>query len=85
MAPCLRGNIGPVTIGGSTALIIIGAILRFGVTWEARYVDLRAIGVILMVAGVAGLLISVALMVSRRRERASTQVYEERSYTEPPS
>jgi hypothetical protein len=76
---------GPVTIGGSTALIIIGAILRFGVTWEARYVDLRAIGVILMVAGVAGLLISVALMVSRRRERASTQVYEERSYTEPPS
>jgi hypothetical protein len=74
-----------VTIGGSTALIIIGAILRFGVTWEARYVDLRAIGVILMVAGVAGLLISVALMVSRRRERASTQVYEERSYTEPPS
>jgi hypothetical protein len=75
----------PVTIGGSTALIIIGAILRFGVTWEARYVDLRAIGVILMVAGVAGLLISVALMVSRRRERASTQVYEERTYTEPPS
>jgi hypothetical protein len=74
-----------VTIGGSTALIIIGAILRFGVTWEARYVDLRAIGVILMVAGVAGLLISVALMVSRRRERASTQVYEERTYTEPPS
>jgi hypothetical protein len=76
---------GPVTIGGSTALIIIGAILRFGVTWEARYVDLRAIGVILMVAGAAGLLISVALLVSRRRERASTQVYEERSYTEPPS
>ena len=74
-----------MTIGGSTALIIIGAILRFGVTWEARYVDLRAIGVILMVAGAAGLLISVALMVSRRRERASTQVYEERSYTEPPS
>jgi hypothetical protein len=74
-----------VTIGGSTALIIIGAILRFGVTWEARYVDLRAIGVILMVAGAAGLLISVALLVSRRRERASTQVYEERSYTEPPS
>ena len=85
MAPCLRGNIGLVTIGGSTALIIIGAILRFGVTWEARYVDLRAIGVILMVAGAAGLLISVALLVSRRRERASTQVYEERSYTEPPS
>ena len=74
-----------MTIGGSTALIIIGAILRFGVTWEARYVDLRAIGVILMVAGAAGLLISVALLVSRRRERASTQVYEERSYTEPPS
>jgi hypothetical protein len=74
-----------VTIGGSSALIIIGAILRFGVTWEAKYLDLKAIGVILMVAGVAGLIISVAFIVSRRHGRAPTQIYEERTYTEPPS
>ena len=63
-----------MTIGGSIALIIIGAILRFGVTWEAKYLDLKAIGVILMVAGAAGLIISVAFIVSRRQRRAPTQI-----------
>ena len=73
-----------MTIGGSIALIVVGAILRFAVTWKGKYVDLQAIGVILMVAGVVGLCVSVALLISRRRSRAGTQVYEERRYTEPP-
>lgn len=74
-----------MTIGGSIALIIIGAILRFAVTWHGKYVNLQAIGVILMVSGVVGLVVSVALLLSRRRARAGTQVYEERRYTEPPA
>ena len=74
-----------MTIGGSIALIVVGAILRFAVTWKGKYVDLQAIGVILMIAGVAGLCVSVALLISRRRARAGTQVYEERRYTEPPA
>ena len=74
-----------MTIGGSIALIVIGAILRFGVTWKPKYLDLEAIGVILMVAGVAGLCVSVGLLIARRRARAGTQVYEERRYTEPPA
>ncbi len=73
-----------MTIGGSIALIVIGAILRFAVTWKPKYVDLEAIGVILMVAGVAGLAVSVALLVSRRRARGATEVYEQRRYVEPP-
>ena len=73
-----------MTIGGSIALIIAGAILRFAVTWNGKYFDLQAIGVILMVAGVVGLCVSVALLISRRRARAGTQVYEQRRYTEPP-
>ena len=73
-----------MTIGGSIALIVVGAILRFAVTWKGKYVDLQAIGVILMVAGVVGLCVSVALLISRRRTRAGAQVYEERRYTEPP-
>jgi len=73
-----------MTIGGSIALIVIGAILRYGVTWKPKYLDLHAIGVILMVAGVVGLAVSVAILVSRRRTRASAQVYEQRRYTEPP-
>lgn len=74
-----------MTIGGSIALIIIGAVLRFAVTWHGKYVNLQAIGVILMVSGVVGLVVSVALLLSRRRARAGTQVYEERRYTEPPA
>jgi hypothetical protein len=40
--------------------------------------------VILMVAGVVGLGVAVGLLISRRRARAGTQVYEERRYMEPP-
>jgi len=75
-----------MTIGGSIALIIIGAILRFAVHVNTTYVDLKAIGVILMISGVIGLIASVAVQVSRQRARArgTTQVYEQRHYTEPP-
>jgi hypothetical protein len=76
---------GTVTIGGSIALIVIGAILRWGVTWKPTNVDLQVIGVILMIAGVVGLIISITLMATRRRGRESAQVYEERRYTEPPA
>jgi hypothetical protein len=74
-----------VTIGGSIALIVIGAILRFGITWKPANVNLEAIGVILMAAGAVGLIISIVILATRRRGRASAQVYEERRYTEPPS
>jgi hypothetical protein len=72
-----------MTIGGSIALIVIGAILRFAVTWTPKYLDLNAIGVILMLAGVACLIVSTYFVVSRRRARASTQVYEQRRYVDP--
>jgi hypothetical protein len=73
-----------VTIGGSIALIVIGAILRWGITWKPVHVDLQIIGVILMIAGAVGLVIAIAFLVMRRRERAAATVYEERRYTEPP-
>jgi hypothetical protein len=73
-----------VTIGGSIALIIIGAILRFAVTWTPNGIDLQVVGVILMIGGVVGLGISLGVLLARRRRAASTQVYEERRYNEPP-
>ena len=73
-----------MTIGGSIALIIIGAILKWGVTWKPANLDLGAIGIILMVGGVAGLVVSITFMVRRSRRTAGAQVYEERRYTEPP-
>jgi hypothetical protein len=74
-----------VTIGGSIALIIVGAILRWGITWKPSHVDLQAIGLILMIAGGAALVMSIVFLVIRRRDRASAEVYEERHYTERPS
>ena len=73
-----------MTIGGSAALIIIGAILRFAVTWSPKNVDLQVIGVILMIGGVAGLCVSIGLMVMKRRQQGSAEVYEQRRYIEPP-
>jgi len=73
-----------MTIGGSIALIAIGAILRWAITWNSVYVDIKAIGVILMIAGVVCLAISIWAVVARRRRRASAEVYEQRRYVEPP-
>ena len=74
----------PVTIGGSIALMMIGAILRFGITWKPAHIDLQIIGVILIIAGAIGLIISLVFL-ARRRGRPRTEVYEERRYTEPPA
>jgi|SRR6266576_5796079 len=75
---------GPVTIGGSIALIIIGAILRFAITWTPKYVNIQAMGVILMLGGIVVLAISLTLFFTRRRSQAGTRVTEQRRYLDPP-
>ncbi len=54
-------------IGGSLALIAIGAVLSFAVSDRISGVDLYTAGIIFMVVGVLGLLIS--LVVGQRTER----------------
>jgi uncharacterized membrane protein YedE/YeeE len=74
-----------MTIGGSILLIVAGAILRYAINWSPNYVDLRLVGLILMIAGVVGLIIALTFLFMRRRgSRPSTEVYEERLYCEPP-
>jgi hypothetical protein len=78
-----------MTIGGSIALIVIGAILRFAISWSPAHIDVQLIGLILMLAGIAALIISLALLTVRRRRVVTrrpgdTEVYEERRYSEPP-
>jgi hypothetical protein len=72
-----------VTIGGSVALIIIGAILRFAIIWKSHYVNIQNMGVILMIGGVTGLAISLGFAVSRRRSQIEDEITERR-YIEPP-
>jgi hypothetical protein len=65
-----------VGIGVSLLLVAAGAILIWGVTGEASGLDVDAIGVILMIVGLAGLVLSLVFwsswggpgFFSRRRE-----------------
>jgi hypothetical protein len=64
-----------MTIGASIFLIAVGAILKYAVTATLSGVNIQTIGVILMVAGVVGLLIGLFLLASGR-SRADGVVYE---------
>lgn len=44
-----------MTFAGSIFLIAVGAILRFATHFHVKGLDLRTIGLILMIAGVVGL------------------------------
>lgn len=66
-----------MTIGGSIALIIVGAILAFAVTYDIAGLDINVIGFILMVGGLIGLL--VGLVIARRdRVTRTTRVVDDR-------
>jgi hypothetical protein len=73
-----------MSAGVSAFLVIVGAILRFAVSWSGSYVDLQVVGVIFMIGGGVGLIASIVVALMRRRGQRSAQVYEERRYTEPP-
>ena len=73
-----------MSIGVSAFLIIAGAILRFAVTWSPDNVNLQVIGVILMISGAVGLVAAVVLLMVKRRNQRSAEVYEERHYIQPP-
>ena len=51
-------------IGVSLILVAVGAILTWAVTAEVSGVDLTTVGVILMVVGIAGALLSLAFWSS---------------------
>jgi hypothetical protein len=61
-----------VSIGASIFLIAAGAIIRYAFTFSIEGVDREALGLILMIAGFAGLGISILylLLTGDRRNRA---------------
>jgi hypothetical protein len=62
------GNACCITIGGSIFLVAVGAILRYAVTDTISGVDLATIGLILMIAGIVGLVISLFMFATARRD-----------------
>ena len=49
-------------IGTSILLIAVGAVLKYAVTASVSGVDIQTVGVILMVAGIIGLVLSLIWM-----------------------
>jgi Domain of unknown function (DUF6458) len=66
-----------MTIGSSIFLIALGAILAFAVNARVAGFSIQTAGVILMGAGVVGLVIGLFLLNSRRARVAERTVYEE--------
>jgi Domain of unknown function (DUF6458) len=62
-----------MTLGTSLLLIAVGAILRFAVTVTTSGFNIHTVGVILMIVGVVGLILSLLYMTMwDRRERVVT-------------
>ena len=56
-----------MTLGVSLLLIAVGAILKFAVTATLAGVSIGTVGVILMVVGIVGLVITLGLQVAGGR------------------
>ena len=67
-----------MTIAAGIFLIAVGAILRYATDFNVRDVEMDTVGLILMIAGVAGLILSFfqEAIWSKRRERVVEQPVE---------
>lgn len=74
------GYRGSMTIGSGIGLMILGAILAFGIEPDAiGGINLQFIGYILMIGGLVGLVIGIAMMSRRAgpRRTSRTEVTEQ--------
>lgn len=76
-----------MTTGSSISLIAIGAILRYAVTATVSGISLQTVGLILIIAGVLGLILSLFYMLAWRPRRGQVvrdRVVERDMYEDPP-
>ena len=77
-----------MTIGAAIFLIAVGAILKFATNVHVQGVSIDTVGLILMIAGTAGLVLGLLqeLIWSRRRKEIppGPAVEERREVREPP-
>jgi heme/copper-type cytochrome/quinol oxidase subunit 2 len=73
-----------MTIGTSILLIAVGAILKYAVTAHVSGINLQTVGVILMLVGILGLILSLLYtFVWSDRARARDPRYDERTRNLP--
>ena len=70
--------------GTSILLIAIGAILRYAVTATVEGVSLQTVGLILMIVGVLGLIVSLFYTLAWAPRRGRGRVVERDPYYEEP-
>ena len=75
-----------MTIGTSILLIAVGAILKYAVTAHVSGIDLQTVGVILMLVGILGLILSLlyTFVWSDRARARSSDPYDDRTRNLPP-
>jgi hypothetical protein len=59
-----------MTIGGSLILIAVGAILRYATNINVKGIEIDTVGLILMIVGIVGFVISVVYEMVSARERS---------------
>src|SRR4029079_3964785 len=63
------GHSGHMTIGASIFLSAVGWILKYAVAVSVQGIEIQTIGLILMIAGVVGLVIGLFLLTQTERRR----------------
>lgn len=73
-------------LGTSLFLVAVGAILRYAVSASVSGISLTTVGLILMIVGIAGVLLSLLYMTTATRRGAVTRerVVTRDPYDEPP-
>ncbi len=76
-----------MTIGTSLLLIAVGAILKYAVTADVSGIDIQTVGVILMLVGILGLILSLLytfVWSDAAQRRRTTGQYDDRTQNLPP-
>jgi hypothetical protein len=74
-----------MTIGASIFLIAVGAILYFAANLHVAHISVNTVGLILMIAGLAGLVLGlIQQAIWSRRSRREITIEDQRDPREPP-
>jgi uncharacterized membrane protein YedE/YeeE len=61
-------------IGSAIFLIAVGAVLRWAVSWEVSGFNIQMAGLIVFLVGILGLVLTLILWYTRRREHVTSRV-----------
>lgn len=74
-----------MTIGGAIFLIAVGAILYFATNLHVAHISIDTVGLILMIAGGAGLVLGfIQQAIWSKRSRRAVTLEERRDVEDPP-